>query len=90
MHRALDGDGPLPFEHYIGWLSREFGGATPSVIWAERQRLPAGFLEQVIEYRRYAEAKQAYAQNPKAEGALVDLVKVIEFELAQGEIDDAE
>jgi hypothetical protein len=70
-------------------LSEEFGGALPSAIWAEVLRLPAGFLEQLIEYRAYAAAKQVYAQNPKAEGGLVDLVKVIEFELAQEAIADA-
>lgn len=52
----------------------------PSVIWAEQQRLPAGFLEQVIEYRSYATAYRIYQQNPKAEGDMVALVKTIEFE----------
>jgi hypothetical protein len=35
------------------------------VIWAEQQRLPAGFLEQVIEYRAYAAAKAANDIDPK-------------------------
>jgi hypothetical protein len=43
-------------------------------------------METIIEYRAYAIAKHIYEQNPKAEGDLVQLVKRIEFELAQAEI----
>lgn len=57
---------------------------------AERDRLPVGLLETMLEYRAYARAKQVYDQNPKATGGIVDLVKVIEFELAQKEITDGE
>lgn len=61
----------------------------PSVIWAEQQRLPAGFLEQVIEYRAYA---AAYAANEiDASGwqasPLRTLAKEIEHELAEEEIE---
>jgi len=31
----------------------------PSEAWAEWLRLPAGFLEQIVEYRRYADMKFA-------------------------------
>lgn len=65
FHRHLDDDGPVPIEHFYGRLSEEFGGALPSVIWREMQRLPVGFLEQVIEYRAYARAKAANAADPK-------------------------
>lgn len=80
----MDGRGPQPFEHFIGRLSEEFGGALPTVIMAERARLPTGFLEQIIEYRSYAATKQAYdrQQNPKATSEMWDLVKLIEFEIA--------
>ena len=44
FHRALNGEGPLPFEHYIGWLSREFGHARPTQILRELRRLPVGPL----------------------------------------------
>jgi hypothetical protein len=40
----------------------------------------------VIEYRNYAAAKAVYEQNPTATGALVELVKVIEFELVHEEL----
>jgi len=62
----------------------------PSEILAERDRLPVGFLETVLEYRAIARAIAAYAQDPRAEGPLVDLVKVVEFEDAQEAIDRAE
>ena len=58
----------------------------PSEAWREWQRLPAGFMEQVIEYRAYGSAKAVADANPKAAGGLVDLVRVIEFELVQEEI----
>ncbi len=32
----------------------------PSEIIAEIERLPTGFMEQVLEYRRFAEAKSEY------------------------------
>lgn len=55
---------------------------------AERERLPVGFLEQIIEYRAYAATKAAYdrQQHPKAEGPLWKLVKRIEAELAADEM----
>lgn len=57
LHLSLDGKGPQPFEHYIGRLSEEFGGALPSVIWREQQRLPVGFLERIVACRHYAGMK---------------------------------
>jgi hypothetical protein len=85
----LDGRGPQPFEHYIGRLSEEFGGALPSVILAELQRLPVGFMEQIVEYRRYAEAHAANRADPKGweRSALRTLAMVIEHELAQADIE---
>jgi hypothetical protein len=50
-------------------------------------RLPAGFLEQVIEYRAYAVAYQVYQANPKAQGEMVQLVRVIDFDQARIAID---
>ena len=87
VHRWLDGEGPIPFEHYIGRLSEEFGGALPSALWAEQQRLPVGFLEQVIEYRRYAEAYAANEADHDANGwmstPMRTLAKEIEHTLAE-------
>lgn len=61
----------MPFEFYVGRLCEEFG-ALPSEIIAERERLPEGFLERVIECRRYAEAKMTYdrTSTPEARQAL--------------------
>ncbi len=53
----MNGDGPIPDEHYIGRLSEEFGGALPTQIMAEIAVLPVGYLERVLEYRRYRDAK---------------------------------
>lgn len=75
-------------EYHIGRLSEEFGGALPSVILAERRRLPEGFLERLIEYRAYANTKAAKARrdNPKDKGEMWQLVEEIEFELAGEEL----
>jgi hypothetical protein len=95
FHRSLEGEGPQPFEHYIGRICEEFG-CLPSHAWAEVGRLPVGFLEQVVEYRSYARTKamvdgansvEARRMLPKT--ALVDLVNDIEFALRQEEIDGA-
>jgi hypothetical protein len=67
-------------------LSEEFGGALPSAIIAEQRRLPAGFLEQVLEYRQLARAIAIYEQNPKAEGALVQFVRMLDFEMTAEEL----
>lgn len=65
FHRYLDGDGPMPIEHFYGRLSEEFGGALPTEVWREMQRLPVGFLEQAIEYRAYARAHGDNQADPK-------------------------
>lgn len=44
-------------------------------------------LEQIIEDRQIVRAITIYQQNPTAQGVLVDLVKRIEFERAQEEIE---
>lgn len=36
----------------------------PSAIFAEMQRLPVGFLEQLLEYRAFANAKAANDADP--------------------------
>jgi len=86
----LDGRGPQPFEHYIGRLSEEFGGALPSVILAELARLPVGFMEQIIEYRHYAAAYAANRADPKGweSSEPRTLAMVIEHELAQADIEE--
>lgn len=77
----------MPFEHFLGRLCEEFH-CLPSEAWAEVQRMPVGFLEQVIEYRGYAAAKAVIDRNPKAAAGwpLGELVVQIEFALAQQEM----
>lgn len=64
-------------------MSEEFGGALPSVIVEEIRRVPADFLDQILEYRAYGRAKALYEANPTASGGLVELVREIRFEMAQ-------
>ena len=84
----MTGDGPQPFAHYIGRLSEEFGGALPSVIWRELQRLPVGFLEQVIEYRHYAAAVAANRTDPHGwqSSPMRTLAQEIDHALAEEEL----
>lgn len=79
----------MPIEHYFGRLSEEFGGALPSAIAAEKRRLPMGFLEQLIEYRAYAQAHAANEADPKGWNStpMRRLVKEIEHELVAESID---
>ena len=80
----------MPVQHYYGRLSEEFGGALVSEILAEQQRLPVGFLEQVIEYRAYASAHAANEADPKGwdSSPMRRLAQEIEHQLIQEEIDN--
>ena len=74
----------------MGCISQEFGHAFPSVVIAERARLPVGLLDTLLEYRRYAEAKALRDQtdDPRTlpPTPLLQLVEEIEFDLAAEEI----
>lgn len=87
MHLALEGQGPLPFEHFLGRLCEEFH-CLPSVAYREWLEAPAGLLETIIEYRAYRQAKAAFETSPKTAGdsPLVQLAKEITFDLVQEEI----
>jgi hypothetical protein len=78
----------VPFEHYIGQLCEEFR-CLPSAAWREVQRLPVGFLLQIIEYRRYADAYAANAARmPDREHSELRMIATeIEHELAAEEIE---
>lgn len=74
-------------------MSEEFGGALPTAIFEEQQKLPPGFLEQIVEYRTYAwahglvtsattsEATKALPRHP-----MVQLARLIEMENAKEDI----
>jgi hypothetical protein len=89
LHRSLDGEpgSSQPFEHFIGILCEEFH-CLPSQAWAELQRLPSGFLQQVLEYRRYVAAYFANEADPKGwqSSAMRTLAMEIEHALAAEEI----
>jgi len=85
----LERQGPQPFEHFIGRLCEEFS-CVPTAAYREWLRCPAGFLEQIVEFRAYARAKARYdaATSSEAQKALigddmVQVVKQIDFELAR-------
>jgi hypothetical protein len=61
----------------------------PTAIWAEQQRLPVGFLEQIIEYRRYAEAYAANQADPAGwrSTPMRTLAMEIEHALAEEELE---
>jgi hypothetical protein len=59
----------------------------PSAVLAEVARQPVGLLEQIIEDRLIVRAILAYRANPNADGDLIDLVKRVQFDLVQEEID---
>lgn len=61
----------------------------PSQAWDEMQRLPVGFLDEVILTRRYVEAYRANEANVPGweQSELRSIAQHIKFELAQEEID---
>ena len=85
----MNGAGPQPLAYTFSRLCEEFPGRLPSEIHAEIERLPDGFLFDVIEMRAYAGTKRAYDVSEKQQDeSLLDLVKEIEAELVQEEINE--
>ncbi|HXG56672.1 MAG TPA: hypothetical protein VNJ03_14945 [Vicinamibacterales bacterium] len=85
----------MPFAFWIGRLCEEFT-CVPSVAYREWLHAPAGLLEDVIEARAYARAKEmtdaadtSEARKRLPQTPLFQLVKEIEFALVRGEIDGA-
>lgn len=76
----------MTYEWWIGCLADEFHLAPTQVI-RELAVLPVGFLEQIMEYRQYAQTKAAYdrarTQSEIPDTPLTDLVREIDFDLAQ-------
>lgn len=88
-----DDDAPVPWEWRIGRLCEEFG-CLPSEAMREIERVPFGFLGDIVLYRDYAKAKALYdgattaeARKRLPESPLIDLVQEIEFEFAAEELD---
>lgn len=66
-----------------------FKGRLPSEIVAELERVPVGFLEEVVEAMAYESAYRFYKAQPdtKDRSELVQLAKVHTFELAKEAIE---
>ncbi len=80
LHRHLDGDGPQPLSLWVSRMCEAFS-CLPSEIEAEWQRLPVGFLEDIVESRAYERAYSFYKANPdtKDRSALVQEAKLNTF-----------
>jgi hypothetical protein len=65
IYRALEGTGPMPFTLWVGRLCDEFPGRLPSELLAEWQRLPAGFLDEVMEARAFVRTKTLLEAAPE-------------------------
>jgi len=55
----------------------------PSDVIDELQRLPVGFMEQIVEYRRGAEAIRAYEADNTHDGPMSPWVAEFESEVAE-------
>jgi len=92
LARALDGDGPAPWEWWVSRLCEEFG-CLPSQAVIEWEAAPAGLLEDICEMRAYARARAAYQQAQQMDDGpektrimrdpLVALAMAYEFEALQ-------
>ena len=76
------------------WISRvcEEFGCLPSAAEAELNRQPVGWLEEIIEARRYAETKRAFdgakdKRDVPLTLPLYAVVKAITFDLAEEELE---
>lgn len=73
----------------ISRLCEEFGYRPEQALWAH-QTAPDGFLEQVLEARAYAATKaaidRATTRKQQPTGRLADLVREIDLELAQDDL----
>jgi hypothetical protein len=80
LHRALDGDGPLPLEFILGRICESFH-CLPSAAWREWRNLPVGFMETILDYRAYARAKATYDARGQTshDPPLMDLVMEHDF-----------
>lgn len=78
--------------HWIGRLCEEFH-CLPSEAYREWRRVPAGFLEEILEGRAYRAAKRVYDRAATAadvpDDPMIDLVKAIEFELQRADGEQA-
>jgi hypothetical protein len=93
-HRALDDQtAPYPFMLWLAQLCSAFPGRLPSEVLAEVDRLPVGYLSEVLEMQAYVQAKAmtdaattAEARKRLPRTPLFSLVSEIELELAAEEL----
>lgn len=55
----MDGDGEVPFAYWVSRVCEEFQ-CLPSEAERELRRQPVGWIEEVVEARHYAKAKDVY------------------------------
>lgn len=85
----MNGDGAPEFAEWIGRICEEFH-CLPSQALIEWQDAPCGLLEDIIEARAFAAAKQVVDSTADAkhlpDSPMVALVQQIEFAVAAEEI----
>ena len=80
----------MPEAFWVSRICEEFH-CLPSQAFCEVRRVPAGWLDEILEARHFASAYHLWttarrkSDVPKSE--MVDLVKQIEFGLVQDELD---
>lgn len=76
--------------YFIGRLCEEFPAYGPEEAYQAWLRLPAGFMEEIIEGRRYAEAKwtldHAKSKAELPNSPMMRLAKQITLDLAREEL----
>lgn len=93
LHRFLDGDedAPMPETLWVDAMCQAFG-CLPSAAIREAMAHPPGWLEDVLETRRYVEAyhlvKSAKHQADLPSSSTIDLVREIEMAIARAAYDE--
>ena len=74
--------------YYVGRMCQEFPALKPSDVFAERARLPEGFLDEIVASLAFARAVAANETDPKGwqSSDLRIMAKELEHERAEEEI----
>lgn len=79
----------MPFVWFLSRLCDEFQ-CLPSAALAEWERAPVGLLEEILEARGFAKAKDLYdhakSKTDLPSHPMIDLVQAVEFELVEEEL----